>query len=136
MKNLLLIAFLTTGLLFTTANAEEHEPLSGQITETFFRSLPEAYQDTAEKMDAVTIQLMGLLDPNSKIKFKKAQQAWTKYMKAECSLVTDYFDMYGIASPMYQECLISMTNDRTEALKYHIFINTFGDVSKSYPFGE
>ena len=134
MKHLLLLACLI--ILLCPADAEEREPLSGQITETYFRSLPEAYEGTTKKMDVVTAQLMGLLDHKSKIKFKKAQQAWLKYMKAECSLVTDYFDMYGIASPMYQECLISMTNDRTEALKYHIFINTFGDISKGYPFGE
>ena len=129
MKQLLLLLCLSIAFS-TTAYAQEQEPLSGQITETYFKSLPEAYKATMEKMDEVTTQLKGLLDKKTQVKFQKAQVAWTKYMKAECSLVTDYFDVYGIGSPMYQECLISMTNDRTEALKYHIYINQFGDMAK------
>lgn len=127
MKKLLLILCLGVSI---SAYAQDQDPLSGQITETYFKSLPEAYKATMEKMDEVSTQLMGLLDKKSQSKFRKAQFAWTKYMKAECSLVTDYFDAYGIGGPMYQECLISMTNDRAEALKYHIYINTFGDISK------
>ena len=87
MKALLLIACLATGL-FLSAYAEDQKSLSGQITESYFRSLPEAHKETNEKMATVTTQLMSLLDAKSKIKFKKAQQAWVKYMKAECSLVT------------------------------------------------
>lgn len=112
-------SLITASALYIQAYGQEY--LEGHLTHTRMQEVAQGrYQETVETMNHMYETLAEMLDKTGQRKLQTAQGAWQKFSEAECAFDTDYARGEPLEKLIYQDCLISRTEERTATLKRHL----------------
>lgn len=113
------VAFLIG--IFLNFPAFADQSLEGRATYTrMHETAAGQYQAAVAKMNHSYQMLSEMLDNVGTAKLKLAQASWQKFSEAECKFTTDYSRGEPFEALIYQDCLTSMTEERTYTLEYQL----------------
>jgi uncharacterized protein YecT (DUF1311 family) len=118
-KAAIVTALLMASLLQLDAFAEQY--LQGHTSYTRMQEVAAGqYQQALDKMSHTYNMLSEMLDKVGMSKLDAAQETWQKFSEADCKFTTDYSRAEPLEKLIYQDCLTSMTEDRTATLEYEL----------------
>jgi uncharacterized protein YecT (DUF1311 family) len=112
-----ILASLALALIILRVPASARQALEGNVTLNRTVTGQDALRAAGARLDGIYGKLQNALEGKGPQKLVAAQTAWKKYAAAECGYIADYSPS-GLLHPVsYPECLLGLTNDRTQELQ-------------------